>query len=138
MSDLILLDDARESLLAMQRACERFAAHLSTVLNGLEGKREGVDLWMEQVLEETSRCLTFHEGQMGQAEALSSRMAAKIAHVRAEADAEALSDLRGEEREGRTIHPELQKLKLEKHAKIVGKYGGVSKASLCISVLCDT
>ena len=130
MSDLISLDDATDSLYAMQRSCERFAAHLASILKGLEGKKEGVDLWMEHLLEESSRCRTFHEGQVGQATELESRMGRKLASVRAEADSMALSDLKGEEKEGPTIHPELQKFKLEKQAKIVGKYGGVASPLL--------
>jgi hypothetical protein len=127
MSD-ISLDDARDSLFAMQRACERFAAHLSTSLSGLANKKDGTDLWMEEMQEEANRARTFHEGQVLLASQLSSRMEAKIAAVRLEADTNAISELKGEE--ARTVHPELQKFKLEKQAKILGKYGGVASPLL--------
>lgn len=126
----ISLDDARDSLFAMQRACERFAAHLATTLTGLEGKKDGIDLWMETLLEEANRARIFHEGQVQLASDLTSRMEVTISSVRLQADSDALSELKGQEKEGRTIHPELQKFKLEKQAKILGKYGGVASPLL--------
>mmetsp|Transcript_5009 Transcript_5009/g.10835 ORF Transcript_5009/g.10835 Transcript_5009/m.10835 type:complete len:453 (+) Transcript_5009:1-1359(+) len=127
--DLLSLDEVREYIYVALRAQERFTAGLKSFVDDLEKKKEG-DEWLEQVQDEAAKAASFYEGQCRSWDGFVKRMEDYVASVRQEADQLAIAEmsLTGSEdkkpKSSKTIHPELVKFKLEKQARILGKYGG--------------
>ncbi|GFR45254.1 hypothetical protein Agub_g6360 [Astrephomene gubernaculifera] len=165
------LDEARETLFMLQRACERHAAALGNAVDSLN-RKQPEDAWLQDVLDEAVKGVAFHQQQLASFTTFHSRVSAYVEAVRSEANELAIQELSGrpdtidelQEDAGRNpgaaaeaagaaddaaaasssgaapsrpsaaasrrqsskmVHPELQKFKLEKQAKILGKYGGV-------------
>ncbi|KAG2499571.1 hypothetical protein HYH03_002516 [Edaphochlamys debaryana] len=146
------LDYAREELFKLARSSERFASQLLGVVDELN-KKKPEDEWLLQALEEGEKGVLFHEQQLALFSDFHHRANAYVEAVREEANQLAMLELQGktpeaEEGDGepgegeedssrapgtaarrkkvaKTVHPELLKFKLEKQAKILGKYGGV-------------
>ncbi|GLC35212.1 hypothetical protein PLESTB_000566200 [Pleodorina starrii] len=163
--DDFCLDEARETLFTLQRACERHSAVLGKVVEALNSKQPD-DEWLLDVLDEAAKGKAFHEQQLQLFTTFHERAHAYVEAVRNEANQLAFQELAGgngqpEDGEGsgggdeastsgsaaaadsdaaaatatampagqrrkssKIVHPELLKFKLEKQAKILGKYGG--------------
>lgn len=92
------LDEARETLFTLQRACERHAARLAKIVEELNAKKED-DEWLESVLEEADKGVAFHEQQLVMCTRFHSRASEYVEEVRREADALAIRELQGRDGE---------------------------------------
>ncbi|GAX81606.1 hypothetical protein CEUSTIGMA_g9034.t1 [Chlamydomonas eustigma] len=124
------LDDVKEFIYVALRSQERFSTALKALLESLDKKQDGQDEWLELVQEEMEKGVTFCNNQLNIWRDFSNRTNEYITFVRNEADIIAIEDLQTEKKvttgsRVKTIHPELAKFKLEKQARILGKYGGV-------------
>ncbi|GLI69313.1 hypothetical protein VaNZ11_013892 [Volvox africanus] len=152
LEDEFSLDEARETLFTLQRACERRAVALAKIVEVLNSK-EPEDEWLLEVLEEAEKGMAFHHQQLEMFTTFHSRSTAYVEAVRNEANQLAMQELMGgsgrpdevddggidspavagtpgisggqRRRSSKIVHPELLKFKLEKQAKILGKYGGI-------------
>ncbi|EFJ51132.1 hypothetical protein VOLCADRAFT_87898 [Volvox carteri f. nagariensis] len=128
--DDFCLDEARETLFTFQRACERRAAALGNIVDVLNRKQPD-DEWLLEVLDEAEKGIAFHQQQLEMFTNFHARANAYVEALREEANRLAIQELadgsddQRRKASSKIVHPELLKFKLEKQAKILGKYGGI-------------
>lgn len=146
----VTLDECREQMFIALRSTEQFLAVFRPQVEAVENLTNK-DSWLEHVHTECFRGIQFFEQRLSTWNEFSKKVHAYWLAVRNEATQQALQELkvRGnteepeDEQDGsgdtdeqdvdpaqhsdanKPIHPELVKFKLEKQAKILGKYGGV-------------
>lgn len=127
----VRLEDAKEHFYGALRSCERFSESLKKVLDELNTKQED-DPWLELTKQVVAKGHNFHQQQANTWDNFQKRFTDYFDDMKREAERLGLLELSGrpagddDEGSQRTVHPELLRYKIEKQAKIVGKYGGVS------------
>lgn len=77
----ITLDCAREQFYLAQRASEKFASQLASIVENLQQQKED-DAWLEQVKVEAAKIVHFHDEQHRQWESISGSVEAYMASVK--------------------------------------------------------